>query len=90
MCGLAGDKRYKDKLVVKCGVMDNDRLDADMVKQVSTWPSREEQLSLLVGQILGAGSNLVSAFMGPGSTVAGQIATKAEGAEEEAPAEAAA
>lgn len=87
ICGLAGDKRYKDKLVVKCGVMDSDRLDADMVKKVSTWPSREEQLSMLVGQILGAGSNLAGALVGPGSTVAGQIASKAEGAdEEEAPA----
>ncbi len=83
VCGLADDKRFKDKFVVKCGAMDNDRLEADMVKQVSTWPSRTEQLSLLVGQILGPGSNLAAALLGPGSTVAGQIASKAEGADEE-------
>ncbi|MDO4628470.1 MAG: 50S ribosomal protein L10 [Planctomycetia bacterium] len=83
VCGLADDKRFKDKFVVKCGAMDNDRLEADMVKQVSTWPSRTEQLSLLVGQILGPGSNLAGALLGPGSTVAGQIASKAEGADEE-------
>ena len=81
VCGLADDKRFKDKFVVKCGVMDNDRMDADMVKNVSTWPSRTEQLALLVGQILGPGANLAAAMLGPGSTVAGQIASKAEGEE---------
>ena len=81
VCGLADDKRFKDKFVVKCGVMDNDRMDADMVKNVSTWPSRTEQLAMLVGQILGPGANLAAAMLGPGSTVAGQIASKAEGEE---------
>ena len=81
VCGLADDKRFKDKFVVKCGVMDNDRMDADMVKNVSTWPSRTEQLALLVGQILGPGANLAAAMLGPGSTVASQIASKAEGEE---------
>jgi len=81
VCTLADDKRFKDKFVVKCGVMDNDRMEADMVKQVSTWPSRTEQLSLLMGQILGPGSNLAAALLGPGSTVAGQIASKGEGEE---------
>lgn len=83
ICGLADDKRFAEKLVVKCGVMDNERLEAEQVKQVSTWPSRTEQLSLLVGQILGAGGGLVAAMLGPGSTVAGQIASKGEGDEEE-------
>lgn len=87
VCALADDKRFKDKLVVKCGVMDNDRMEADLVKQVSTWPSRTEQLGLLVGQILGPGANLAAALLGPGSTVAGQIASIADGAEEEAAAE---
>ncbi|MDO4575080.1 MAG: 50S ribosomal protein L10 [Planctomycetia bacterium] len=78
VCDLANDKRYADKFVVKCGVMDSERLESDGVKDVSKWPSRTEQLSLLVGQILGPGSGLVAALLGPGSTVAGQIASKAE------------
>ncbi|MDO4585313.1 MAG: 50S ribosomal protein L10 [Planctomycetia bacterium] len=82
VCALADDKRFAEKFVVKCGVMDSERLEAEQVKQVSTWPSRTEQLSLLVGQILGAGGGLVAAMLGPGSTVAGQIASKGEGDEE--------
>ena len=87
VCDLAKDARFVDKFVVKCGVMDAERLEADQVKQVSTWPNRTEQLSMLVGQILGAGGGLVGALLGPGSTVAGQIASKAEGEEGEAAAE---
>ncbi|MDO4569192.1 MAG: 50S ribosomal protein L10 [Planctomycetia bacterium] len=77
VCGLAADKRYADKFVVKCGVMDKERLEADQVKAVSTWPSRTEQLGMLVGQILGPGANLAAAMLGPGSTIAGQLKTKA-------------
>ncbi len=36
--------------------MDGEKLDAEGLKAVSKWPSREEQISLLVGQILGPGS----------------------------------
>ncbi|MDO4550264.1 MAG: 50S ribosomal protein L10 [Planctomycetia bacterium] len=78
---LAEDKRFAEFFVMKCGVMDGERLDAKMVKEISKWPSRKEQLGLLVGQILGPGANLVAAMLGPGSTVAGQIASKAEGEE---------
>ena len=82
ICGIAADKRFAEKFVVKCGVMDAERLEAAQVKDVSKWPNRQEQLSLLVGQILGPGANLAAALLGPGSTVAGQIASKAEGADE--------
>ncbi len=75
---LTEDKRFAKLLVTKCGVMDGERLDAEMVKTVSKWPSRTEQLSLLLGQILGPGSKLAAALLGPGGTVAGQIASKAE------------
>ncbi len=34
------------------GVMDGEALTADQVKKVSKWPSRQEQISMLVGQIL--------------------------------------
>ena len=75
---LTEDKRFVKMFVAKCGVMDGERLDAEMVKTVSKWPSRVEQLSLVAGQILGPGAGLAAAILGPGSVVAGQIASKAE------------
>ena len=60
------------------GVLGGDVIDADKVKEVSKWPSREEQLSLLVGQILGPGATLSAQILGPGSTLAGQVKQKAE------------
>lgn len=61
------------------GVMDGESLTADRVKEISKWPNRAEQLSLLVGQILGPGSTLAGQLVGPGGTLAGQIKTKSEG-----------
>lgn len=66
------------------GVMDGERLTAEQVEQVSKWPNRQEQLSLLVGQILGPGAKLAAQLLGPGSALASQIAQKGEGAEETA------
>lgn len=86
---ISEDKRF-DKFVAKGGIMDGETFSGEMVKEISKWPSRIEQLSLLVGQIVGPASNLVSAILGPGSTVAGQIAQKAEESESENAAEAAA
>lgn len=77
VCAVASDKRFVDRFVVKCAAMDDERLESDQVKAVSTWPSRTEQLGILVGQILSAGGNLVAAITGPGVTLAGQIKTKA-------------
>jgi len=60
------------------GVMDGERLSSAQVDQVSKWPSREEQLSLLVGQILGPGARLASQLSGPGGALASQIKQKGE------------
>ncbi len=60
------------------GVMDGEQLTPERVKEISKWPSREEQLSLLLGQILGPGGQLLAAIEGPGATLAGQIKSKAE------------
>ncbi len=57
------------------------------VKEVSSWPSREEQLSLLIGQILGPGAKLAAQLLGPGGALASQIKQKSE--EEEKSAESA-
>lgn len=60
------------------GVMDGGRLTAAQVKEVSKWPSRQEQLSILLGQILSPGANLVSQLTSMGGALASQIKQKAE------------
>jgi large subunit ribosomal protein L10 len=65
----------------KGGVMDGQHLSADEVKQVSKWPSREEQLSILVGQILSPGATLSAQLLSPGAKLASQIEKKGEEAE---------
>ncbi len=55
--------------------MDSEALSAEQVKAVSKWPSRREQISMLVGQILGPGSKLSSQFKGAGSKLAAQLKT---------------
>ena len=52
------------------GVMEGEPLTPERVAEISKWPSREEQLSILVGQILAPGSNLVGAMLGPGGALA--------------------
>lgn len=62
----------------KGGVMDGEALTADRVSEISKWPSRGEQLSMIVGQILGPGSQLAAQLKGPGGMLAGQIKSKSE------------
>jgi large subunit ribosomal protein L10 len=68
----------------KGGALDGQPLTADQVKAVSKWPSRQEQLSILAGQILSPGAKLSSQLLGAGAKLASQIKKKGEG--EEAPA----
>jgi large subunit ribosomal protein L10 len=63
----------------KGGVMGGAKLTADEVKAVSKWPSRGEQLSILVGQILGPGATLSAQLLGPGRKLASQVKKKGEG-----------
>ena len=60
------------------GVMEGERLTAEQVVEVSKWPNRAEQLSLLVGQVLGPGGKLASQLKGPGGALASQIGKLAE------------
>ncbi len=62
------------------GAMDGAKLSPAEVKEVSKWPSRQEQLSMLVGQILGPGAKLASQLNGGGAIVS-QIKTHAENLE---------
>jgi large subunit ribosomal protein L10 len=65
----------------KGGVMDGERLTAAQVEAVSKWPSRTEQLSILVGQILSPAANLASQLNSIGGALASQIKQKSEGEE---------
>lgn len=60
------------------GVVDGQRIAADQVKEVSKWPSREEILSKIAGQILGPGAQLAAILLGPGGTIAGQVKSIAD------------
>ena len=62
----------------KGGVVDGSRLSAAEVVAVSKWPTREEQLSLLLGQILSPGASLVSQLGSVGGALASQIKQHAE------------
>lgn len=74
---FATDKAY-EAFAPKGGVMDGSKLSAEDVAKVSKWPSRTEQLSLLVGQILSPGAKLASQLLGPGGKLASQIKKKGE------------
>lgn len=64
------------------GVMDGERLGPEKVAEVSKWPTREEQLSILLGQILGAGGQLLAQIEAPGGALASQIEKKSEESED--------
>jgi large subunit ribosomal protein L10 len=55
------------------GIMDGEPLSAARVQEISTWPTREEQLSILMGQIRSPGARLMGALLGPGALLASQI-----------------
>jgi large subunit ribosomal protein L10 len=64
------------------GVMDGAKLSAAEVKAVSKWPTREEQISLLVGQILSPGAKLASQLNSVGGALVSQLKEKCKAAEE--------
>ncbi len=74
---LAQDRQYP-AFEARAGIIDGGKLTAKQVEEVSKWPSREEQLSILVGQILGPGSQLSAQMLGPGQMLASQVKQKSE------------
>jgi ribosomal protein L10 len=80
---LAADKEY-EAFKARGGVMAGAKLEPKEVEQISKWPSREEQLSILLGQILSPGARLASQLIAAGGALASQIKQQGEGAEEEA------
>lgn len=69
---LDKDEEY-EQFKARGGCMDGEQLTAERVTEISKWPSRSEQLSLLVGQILGPGGQLAAQLTGPGSQLASQV-----------------
>ncbi len=67
-----------EKFEPRGGVMDGEHLDPDKVKEISKWPNRTEQLSMLMGQVLAPGANLLSQLSAPGGALASQIKQKSE------------
>ena len=95
------DEDNFEQFTARGGVMDGEPLTPEMVVEVSKWPSREEQLSILVGQLLGPGRTLLAQLESAGANLAGQIdqidgstsssdAEASDDAEADAPAEEAA
>src|SRR5262245_24732343 len=69
---IAGEKEF-EKFSARGGVMAGAKLLPKEVEQVSKWPTREEQISILLGQILAPGANLVSQLTSVGGALASQI-----------------
>lgn len=84
MVKLDRDAGKFEKFKATGGVLDGERLTAEQLMAVSKWPTREEQISILVGQTLSPGANLSGALLGPGGALASQIEQKGE--EDEVPA----
>ncbi len=87
---LSKEKELKG-FQIKAAVLDGEALDSAQAVEVSKWPTREEQISLLLGQIVGVGAKLSSQFIAIGGGLASQIKQLAEKegkADTSAPAEA--
>lgn len=72
------EKKEFEPFAPKGGAMDGQAISASQVKEVSKWPSRQEQLSLLVGQILSPGAMLSSQLLSPARKLASQIKKKGD------------
>jgi ribosomal protein L10 len=73
-----------EKFTPQGGVMEGERLSPEKVTEVSKWPNRAGQISIVLGQILSPGAKLLSQINAPGGKLMSQVKKKAE--EEEAPA----
>ncbi len=67
-----------EKCQARGGVMDGERLTPEKVAEVSKWPNRIGQISILLGQILSPGSQLLSQFESVGGALASQIEKKSK------------
>lgn len=75
-----------EKFTAKGGVMEGEKLSPEKVTEISKWPNRAGQISIVLGQVLSPGSKLLSQITGPGGKLLSQVKKKSEGEEEAAPA----
>jgi len=69
---LAKEDQY-EAFEPRGGVMDGEPLTPGRVAEVSRWPSREELLAIVAGQVIGVASEVASQFVGPATQIASQI-----------------
>ncbi len=69
------------KFEIKGGVLDGEALAGEKIAEVSKWPSRREQIALLLGQVLSPGATLSAQLLGPARLLASQVKKIGEGAE---------
>jgi len=89
---LVEQAKKVDKLKIKGSVVEGKLLDSKTTSALAKLPSKKELQSIIVGQILGPGSNIAGQLKGPGGKIASQIKSVEEKAKEKegAPAPAAA
>ena len=75
---LNKDEEEFEVFETRGGAMDGVQLTPERVLEISKWPNRAEQLSMLVGQILGPGAQLAAQLKGPGGALVSQIKSKSE------------
>ncbi|MCL2744215.1 MAG: 50S ribosomal protein L10 [Planctomycetaceae bacterium] len=80
---LTKDKAMKG-LEVKGAVLDGEKMDAAQAVEISKWLSREEQISVIIGQAVGIGAMLSGQLIASGGALASQIVKISE-KEEAAP-----
>jgi len=72
-----------DAFQAKGGVLDGEHLDAERVKAISKWPSREELVAIVAGQAIGIGSEVAGQLTAPAQQIASQIEKLIEMKEQE-------
>jgi ribosomal protein L10 len=72
VCELDKSREY-EAFKARGGVLEGEQLSAEKVHEISKWPSRLEQLSILSGQFTAPWRTLQSQLLGPGGQLASQI-----------------
>ncbi|MFP6671028.1 MAG: 50S ribosomal protein L10 [Pirellulaceae bacterium] len=75
--GLDKDTEFK-AFQARSGIMEGEAVSRERLQEISKWPNRQEQLSILSGQILGPGANLSAQLRGPAGQLASQVKQKGE------------
>jgi len=66
---------------IRGALLDEEFLETAQAIEVSKWPTREEQIAMVLGQILGVGAKLSGQFIAFGGKIASQIEKIAKGGE---------